>query len=107
MANRGTMSQIPKPRINKKGHTTKSLFSSMNKRIKPYKHTFKRIQLKKIDIPVETSTCALGSQYQNGQIDNLAPKPIKMHMLKNQISSRVKSKPNKAVKEKELDKPIM
>lgn len=36
-----------------------------------------RIQLKKIDILVETSTWARGSQYQNGHVDNLVPKPKK------------------------------
>jgi hypothetical protein len=30
-----------------------------------------------MDIPVETSTCALGNQYQNGQTDNFTPKPKK------------------------------
>ena len=30
-----------------------------------------------MDIPVETSTCAFGNQYQNGQTDNFTPKPKK------------------------------
>ena len=33
------------------------------------------IQLKKIETPVETSTCAFGNQYQNGHKDIFVPKP--------------------------------
>lgn len=45
------------------------------KRKSENKDSLIKIQLKKIDIPVETSTCALGNQYQKGHTDNFIPKP--------------------------------
>jgi hypothetical protein len=39
-----------------------------------------RIQLKKIETAVETSTCARGNQYQNGHIDSFVPNPAKINI---------------------------
>ena len=50
--------------------------------IKQKYESFIRIQLRKIDMLVETSTWALGNQYQNGHVESLVPNPKKNNRYK-------------------------
>ena len=58
-------------------------------------------------MPVETSTCARGNQYQKGHVESLVPKPKKNKMYKQYNSSGVKVKYDSCMNDATRAKQIM